>query len=56
MPALTVDGRTNQVDEGERLVIATEELGINIGHRCQAASAVTASNNRHPENVAVSYQ
>ncbi|MDZ4158637.1 MAG: 2Fe-2S iron-sulfur cluster-binding protein [Anaerolineaceae bacterium] len=34
MPALTVDGRTIQVDEGERLVIAIKELGINIGHRC----------------------
>lgn len=34
MPKLAVDGKTTEVDEGKRLVLAIEESGINIGHRC----------------------
>ena len=35
MPRLTVEGfDTVTVDEGKRLVLAIEELGIHIGHRC----------------------
>jgi ferredoxin len=34
MPKLTVDGRTVDVPEGQRLVLAIESQGIPIGHRC----------------------
>ena len=34
MPRLTVDGRTADVPEGQRLVLAIESQGIPIGHRC----------------------
>jgi len=34
MPKLTVDGKTVDVAEGKRLVLAIEEAGVNIGHRC----------------------
>ena len=34
MPRLTVDGRTVDVTEGQRLVLAIESQGIPIGHRC----------------------
>src|SRR5688572_17445712 len=34
MPKLTVDGRTSDVAEGQRLVLAIESLGTPIGHRC----------------------
>jgi ferredoxin len=34
MPRLTVDGRTADVTEGQRLVLAIESQGIPIGHRC----------------------
>ncbi len=34
MPKLTVDGRTAEVPEGQRLVLAIESQGVPIGHRC----------------------
>ena len=34
MPKLTVNGNTCEVEEGKRLVLALEEGGVNIGHRC----------------------
>lgn len=34
MPKLTVDGKSIEVAEGKRLVLAVEESGVNIGHRC----------------------
>jgi ferredoxin len=34
MPRLTVDGRTLDVTDGQRLVLAIESQGIPIGHRC----------------------
>jgi ferredoxin len=34
MPTLKVDGKTGTFDTHQRLVLAVEELGIHIGHRC----------------------
>lgn len=34
MPNLTINGKTVEVESGKRLVLAIEEAGINIGHRC----------------------
>jgi ferredoxin len=34
MPKLTIDGRTIEVTTNKRLVLAIEESGVNIGHRC----------------------
>ena len=34
MPKLTVNGVENQVESGQRLVLAIEGTGVNIGHRC----------------------
>jgi ferredoxin len=34
MPKLTINGQTQEVPEGKRLVLAIEESGVNIGHRC----------------------
>lgn len=34
MPTLTIDGKTFQVESGKRLVLAIEESGYKIGHRC----------------------
>jgi len=34
MPKLTVDGRTIDVPESQRLVLAIESAGTPIGHRC----------------------
>lgn len=34
MPKLTVNGKTVEVARGKRLVLAIEEAGVNIGHRC----------------------
>jgi len=41
MPKLTVDGRTGEVPEGRRLVLAIEEQGVNIGHRCGGKARCT---------------
>jgi ferredoxin len=34
MPKLTLDGKTVEVSEGQRLVLAIEGAGVKIGHRC----------------------
>ena len=34
MPTLTINGKSFEVEEGKRLVLAIEESGVNIGHRC----------------------
>jgi ferredoxin len=34
MPRLTVDGQSHEVANGKRLVLAIEESGVHIGHRC----------------------
>lgn len=34
MPRLTVDGHTAEVPAGTRLVLAIQDLGVKIGHRC----------------------
>lgn len=34
MPKLTINGQTFDVLKGQRLVLAIEESGVNIGHRC----------------------
>jgi ferredoxin len=34
MPQLTVGGATTEVEAGKRLVLAIEEAGVEIGHRC----------------------
>ena len=34
MPNLTINGETFEVTAGERLVLAIEHNGVNIGHRC----------------------
>jgi ferredoxin len=34
MPKLTVDGQSHEVANGKRLVLAIEEAGVHIGHRC----------------------
>ena len=41
MPKLTADGKTADVAPGRRLVIAIEELGIKIGHRCGGQARCT---------------
>ena len=34
MPELIVNGISHQVEAGKRLVLAIEEAGVKIGHRC----------------------
>ncbi len=34
MPQLTVNGKTAEVEEGTRLVLAIQQQDIHIGHRC----------------------
>jgi ferredoxin len=34
MPKLTIQGKTYQVEQGTRLVLAIEDSGVRIGHRC----------------------
>jgi ferredoxin len=34
MPKITIDGNTFEAEQGKRLVLAIEENGIKIGHRC----------------------
>jgi ferredoxin len=34
MPKLTIQGQTFEVEAGTRLVLAIEQAGVNIGHRC----------------------
>jgi ferredoxin len=41
MPTITVDGKTFEVEAGTRLVLAIEENGIRIGHRCGGKAKCT---------------
>ena len=41
MPTVTVNGQSAEFSEGQRLVLAIEELGITIGHRCGGKGACT---------------
>ncbi|CAN5548875.1 2Fe-2S iron-sulfur cluster-binding protein [soil metagenome] len=41
MPKLTVNGRTTDFSEDTRLVLATEEMGMAIGHRCGGKARCT---------------
>jgi ferredoxin len=41
MPKLTVGDTTVEVEAGKRLVLAIEEAGVNIGHRCGGKAACT---------------
>ena len=34
MPKLTINGQSFDVPAGQRLVLAIEESGVNVGHRC----------------------
>jgi ferredoxin len=34
MPQLTINGKTFEVEYGKRLVLAIEEAGVAVGHRC----------------------
>jgi ferredoxin len=34
LPKLTIDGQSHDVQAGKRLVLAIEEAGVHIGHRC----------------------
>ena len=34
MPKLTIQGKTFEVEAGTRLVLAIEQTGVDIGHRC----------------------
>lgn len=55
MPTLTVDGRSAEFPEQKRLVLAIEELGIDIGHRCGGQARCTTCRVRfasgEPENM-----
>lgn len=42
MPKLTIAGKTTQVESGKRLVLAIEESGIAIGHRCGGEAHCTS--------------
>ncbi len=41
MPKLTVDGKTESFGADKRLVLAIEEMGVNIGHRCGGKARCT---------------
>lgn len=41
MPKLTVNGKSADAATNERLVLAIEELGIDIGHRCGGKARCT---------------
>jgi ferredoxin len=42
MPKLTIDERTVDVPQGQRLVLAIDEQGVNIGHRCGGKARCTS--------------
>lgn len=42
MPKLTISGKTYNVEKGKRLVLAIEENGIAIGHRCGGEAHCTS--------------
>ena len=41
MPVITVDDRRAEVAHGRKLVLAIEDLGIDIGHRCGGKARCT---------------
>lgn len=41
MPTITVDGQKHDVPNGKRLVLAIEEAGVHIGHRCGGQARCT---------------
>jgi ferredoxin len=41
MPKITVDGKTQEFDKNKRLVLAIQEMGIEIGHRCGGKARCT---------------
>ena len=41
MPKLMIDELTADVPQGQRLVLAIEEQGVNIGHRCGGKARCT---------------
>ena len=41
MPRLTVDGKTSEAPAGRRLVLAIEDTGVKIGHRCGGQARCT---------------
>ena len=41
MAQLTVNGKTESFEDDKRLVIAIEEMGVNIGHRCGGKARCT---------------
>ena len=42
MPKLTIDGKTSEVQAGQRLVLAIKEAGVPIGHRCGGKGECTS--------------
>ena len=55
MTSLTVNGKTDEVDDFTRLVTAIKEAGVNIGHRCGGNARCTTCrvtfNSGEPENM-----
>lgn len=41
MAKLTINGKTAEFPDDKRLVLAIEELGVNIGHRCGGQARCT---------------
>lgn len=41
MPTITIDGKSQEFTEDTRLVLAIEQMGINIGHRCGGKARCT---------------
>jgi ferredoxin len=41
LPRLTVDGKTSDAPAGRRLVLAIEDTGVKIGHRCGGQARCT---------------
>ncbi len=41
MPKITIDGKSAEFPADKRLVLAIEEMGINIGHRCGGQARCT---------------
>lgn len=41
MPTITVGDKSHEVPDGTRLVLAIEELGVEIGHRCGGKARCT---------------
>jgi len=42
MPTLTIDGHRSDVPTGKRLVLAIQEAGVAIGHRCGGNARCTS--------------